>query len=44
MFREICESDMQPFFELMGDLEVGRHFEPDNQQHIQWLWDKIRRN
>lgn len=44
MLKEIGEEDMQPFFQLMGDLEVGRHFEPDNKQHIQWLWDKIRRN
>ena len=44
MFKEISENEFGPFFNLMAELEVGRHFDPANGEHITWLSEKIRRN
>jgi len=44
MFKEISESEFGPFFNLMAELEVGRHFDPTNDEHVRWLSEKIRRN
>lgn len=44
MFKEINEAEFQPFFDLMAELEVGRHFDPASDEHARWLSEKIRRN
>lgn len=35
---------MQPFFELLGEVEAGRHFDKANPEHVAWLADRIHKH
>lgn len=44
MIRELAEAEFQPFFSLMGEVEGGRHFDPSNPAHVDWLRDKVHKH
>lgn len=41
MIKEIQEENFTPFFELMAEIECGKHFDFSNQNHNEWLKKKI---
>lgn len=41
MIKEIREEQFSPFFELMAEVECGKHFDFNNQNHIDWLKKRI---
>jgi GNAT superfamily N-acetyltransferase len=42
--REVLEAGLAPFFELMGEVEGGSHFDPANLDHVDWLTDRINKH
>ncbi len=42
--REVLEADFAPFFELMGEVEGGSHFDAANPDHVEWLTDRIHKH
>jgi len=42
--REVSEPNLGPFFDLMGEVEAGRHFDPANPEHVAWLRKRIGRH
>ncbi|PKK84005.1 MAG: hypothetical protein CVT49_06145 [candidate division Zixibacteria bacterium HGW-Zixibacteria-1] len=43
MIRMLDKSEFECFFELMGEVELGKHFRPDDAKHVAWLNRKIDR-
>lgn len=43
MIREIPQSEFRPFFQLMGEIECGTHFDPSKPEHVEWLKEIISR-
>lgn len=41
MIKYINQDDFGVFFDLMGEVEMGRHFDPDNPKHVEWLNKRI---
>ena len=41
MIKEILENDFEPFYGLMGEIECGSLFEPDNPRHLEWLKKRV---
>lgn len=41
MFEEIKESEFQPFFDLMGEVELGTHYRKTSPEHVEWVRNKI---
>jgi len=41
MIKEIQEDEFAPFFELMAEVECGKHFDFNNRNHIKWLKKRI---
>jgi GNAT superfamily N-acetyltransferase len=42
MIRELTEAEfVETFFDLMAEVECGRHFEPGNEAHILWVRRRI---
>lgn len=42
-FREIKHEQFAPFLELMAEIEYGDHFDFSNPEHVETLWETIRR-
>jgi GNAT superfamily N-acetyltransferase len=42
--REVEEPNLGPFFDLMGEVEAGSHFDPANEEHAAWLRERIGRH
>lgn len=40
--KTIQESDFEPFYSLMAEIEIGDLYEPNNENHIKWLQNKIK--
>jgi len=41
MIKSLNKKEFNIFFDLMGEVEMGRHFELDNPGHVAWLNKKI---
>ena len=41
MITEIYQEQMGQFFELLGEIEAGDYFDPQNPEHVDWLKQKI---
>jgi len=41
MIKEVLIEDINKFYDLMAEIEVGNHFDFDNPKHVDWLKRKI---
>jgi ribosomal protein S18 acetylase RimI-like enzyme len=40
--QPLAEPDLAQFMPLLGEIECGRHYSPDNPAHVHWLEQTIR--
>lgn len=40
--KELLEENFEPFYSLMAEIEIGDLYNPDNENHIKWLQNKIK--
>jgi GNAT superfamily N-acetyltransferase len=41
LIQEVSQENFSPFFNLMAEVECGRHFDFNNDKHVKWLQKRI---
>ncbi|OFX15148.1 MAG: hypothetical protein A2Z18_07300 [Armatimonadetes bacterium RBG_16_58_9] len=44
MVKEVVESEIGPFLDLIGEVEVGEHYDRSRSDHVDWLKERVRRH